>query len=91
MGGYGTLLTEVAEGVATIWLNRPDHRNAFGDGMAEELNAAFAAYEADDAVRAIVVTGSGRYFSAGADLSNRGGATFSSDEGKRRQEAEREA
>lgn len=90
MSSYQTLLTEVSEGVATIWLNRPDRRNAFGDGMAEELNAAFGAFDADDAVRAIVVTGSGRYFSAGADL-QRGGETFSSDEEKRKREAEQRA
>jgi enoyl-CoA hydratase/carnithine racemase len=72
---YTAILTKVEDGVATIWLNRPEHRNAFSTEMREELYAALAEFEADDAVRAIVVTGAGRYFSAGADLS-RGGSTF---------------
>jgi enoyl-CoA hydratase/carnithine racemase len=73
---YTAILTKVEDGVATIWLNRPEHRNAFSTQMREEMYAALAAFEADDAVRAIVVTGAGKYFSAGADLS-RGGTTFS--------------
>ncbi len=75
MSDYTAILTKVEDGVATIWLNRPEHRNAFSTEMREELHAALADFEADDAVRAIVVTGAGRYFSAGADLS-RGGSTF---------------
>jgi enoyl-CoA hydratase/carnithine racemase len=77
MSEYQTILTEVAEHVATIWLNRPEHRNAFSGDMTFELHEAFARFEADDEVRAIVVTGAGKYFSAGADLSRRGGQTFS--------------
>lgn len=76
MAAYTAILTKVEDGVATVWLNRPEHRNAFSREMREELYAALAAFEADDAIRAIVVTGAGRYFSAGADLS-RGGSTFS--------------
>jgi enoyl-CoA hydratase/carnithine racemase len=75
MSDYTAILTKVEDGVATIWLNRPEHRNAFSTEMREEMYAALADFEADDAVRAIVVTGAGRYFSAGADLS-RGGSTF---------------
>ena len=75
MSDYTAILTKVEDGVATIWLNRPEHRNAFSTEMREEMYAALADFEADDAVRAIVVTGAGRYFSAGADLS-RGGNTF---------------
>jgi enoyl-CoA hydratase/carnithine racemase len=75
MSDYTAILTKLEDGVATIWLNRPEHRNAFSTEMREELYAALAAFEADDAVRAVVVTGAGRYFSAGADLS-RGGSTF---------------
>jgi enoyl-CoA hydratase/carnithine racemase len=77
MSDYQAILTEVAEHVATIWLNRPEHRNAFSGEMTHELHEAFARFEADDEVRAIVVTGAGKYFSAGADLSGRGGQTFS--------------
>jgi enoyl-CoA hydratase/carnithine racemase len=75
MASFQTLLTDVSGRVATIWLNRPERRNAFSSVMTRELHDAFALYEADDDVRAIVVTGAGRYFSAGADL-ERGGDTF---------------
>jgi enoyl-CoA hydratase/carnithine racemase len=65
----------VADGVLTITLNRPDRLNAFTATMARELIAAFDAADADDDVRAIVVTGAGRGFCAGADLGG-GGGTF---------------
>lgn len=77
MTNYQTLLTDVSDKVATIWLNRPEHRNSFSPDMTRELYEAFGRFEADDGVRAIVVTGSGKYFSAGADLGRRGGSTFS--------------
>lgn len=66
---------DVADGVATITLNRPDRLNAFTGVMMEELIAAFDATDADDDVRAVVVTGAGRGFCAGADLGG-GGKTF---------------
>ncbi len=81
MPDYTAILTKSEDGVATIWLNRPEHRNSFSQQMRDELFTALAAFEADDAVRAIVVTGTGRYFSAGADLS-RGGSTFSGQRGQ---------
>ena len=62
--GYG-----VEDGVATITLNRPEKMNAFNGVMASELQAVFDATDADDAVGAVIVTGSGRAFCAGADLS----------------------
>ena len=65
----------VADGIATITLSRPDKLNAFTGTMMTELIAAFDATDADDAVRAVIVTGDGRAFCAGADLSA-GGATF---------------
>lgn len=58
----------VAEGVATITLNRPDVLNAFNSAMMRELLDLFNQADADDAVRAIIVTGTGRAFCAGADL-----------------------
>jgi enoyl-CoA hydratase/carnithine racemase len=67
---------EVADGVLTITLNRPDKLNAFTPTMFGELLAAFDASDADDDVRAVIVTGAGRGFCAGADLSAAGGATF---------------
>jgi len=81
---FETLLYDVADGVATITLNRPDRMNAFTTRMRDELIAAFDATDADDAVRAVIVTGAGRAFCAGADLAA-GGQTF--DYAERRDEA----
>ncbi len=62
-------------GVATITLNRPAQRNAVGDGMREELAAAYRRLDGDDTVRVIVLTGTPPAFCAGADL-GAGDATF---------------
>ncbi|HEX6460600.1 MAG TPA: crotonase/enoyl-CoA hydratase family protein [Thermoleophilaceae bacterium] len=72
---FEEILYEVEDHVLTITLNRPDRLNAFTVTMGQELIAAFDAADADDDVRAIVVTGAGRGFCAGADL-ERGGSTF---------------
>ena len=72
---YEQITAETADGVLTITLNRPDRLNAWTPVMGRELIAAFDAADADDAVRAIIVTGAGRGFCAGADLQG-GGATF---------------
>lgn len=75
-----TLIYDVADGVATITLNRPDRMNALTWEMSVELVDAFDRVDADDAVRAVIVTGAGdRAFCAGADLSG-GAATFDFDE-----------
>jgi enoyl-CoA hydratase/carnithine racemase len=74
MTDYENLRIEISDKVATIWLNRPERRNAFSTQMTYELHEAFAEFDADDEVRAIVVTGAGTYFSAGADLERPGGA-----------------
>lgn len=66
---------EVADRVATITLHRPEQLNAFTNTMMRELIAAFDLTDADDDVRAVIVTGAGRGFCAGADLSS-GGNTF---------------
>src|SRR5258705_10862454 len=66
---------EVADGVLTITLNRPDRLNAFTSTMGRELIEAFDRADADDEVRAVIVTGEGRGFCAGADLGG-GGETF---------------
>jgi enoyl-CoA hydratase/carnithine racemase len=73
--GYEQIRYEVVDGVATITLNRPDRLNAFTGKMAVELIDAFDHLDADDAVRAVVITGEGRGFCAGADLQG-GGSTF---------------
>ena len=72
---YAEILLEVADGVAVVTLNRPERLNAYTRTMGRELAEAFAACDADDAVRAIVVTGAGRGFCAGADMSA-GGVQF---------------
>lgn len=72
---FETLIYEVTDNVLTLTLNRPDRMNAFTNTMACELMEAFDRADADDAVRAIVVTGAGRAFCAGADLGS-GAATF---------------
>ncbi|NQV98034.1 MAG: crotonase/enoyl-CoA hydratase family protein [Acidimicrobiaceae bacterium] len=66
----------VSEQIATITLNRPERLNAFTTKMLHEIISAFDKSDADDDVRAVIVTGSGRAFCAGADLSS-GGDTFS--------------
>src|SRR5215217_7506570 len=66
---------EVADHVLTITLDRPDRLNAFTPTMAREVIEAFDRSDADDDVRAVIVTGAGRGFCAGADLGG-GGGTF---------------
>ena len=66
--GWQEILYKVEERVATITLNRPDRLNAWTTVMSGELREAFRAAEADDGVRAIVLTGAGRGFCAGADM-----------------------
>ncbi len=75
---YNTIKYEVADRILTLTLNRPDKLNAFTAEMMSELIDAFDKADADDEVRAIVVTGAGRAFCAGADLSA-GAATFDYD------------
>jgi len=72
---FETILYSVEDGVATITLNRPDRLNAFTTQMMLDMIAAFDATDADDAVKVVIVTGAGRGFCAGADLSA-GAATF---------------
>ena len=72
---FSEIRYEVADAVATITLNRPDRLNAFTATMMRELVDAFDRVDADDDVRAVVVTGAGRGFCAGADL-EAGGDTF---------------
>src|ERR1700752_1871060 len=66
---YETIRYEVAEQILTITLNRPDKLNAFTGQMMSEMLDAFDKADSDDNVRAVIVTGAGRAFCAGADLS----------------------
>ena len=77
--GYETLAYRVDDGVLTLTLNRPDQLNAFTVTMARELVDAFGRASRDDAAGAVVVTGAGRAFCAGMDLSV-GGNVFGLDE-----------
>ena len=65
---YTTLALDVRDGVAEITLNRPEAANALDAGMGRELHDAVLRCDADDAVRALIITGSGRFFCAGGDL-----------------------
>lgn len=67
---YETILFDLAGGVATITLNRPSKLNAFNDQMIGETTDAFKAAGRDEAVRCVVLTGAGRGFSSGQDLSD---------------------
>ena len=76
---YETILLDVAEGVATITLNRPQSLNAFNDQMIQETTAVFKQASRDKEIRCLVLTGNGRAFSSGQDLSdvNSRGDSFS--------------
>src|SRR5271155_3700289 len=63
------LIYDVAGGIATLTLNRPDKLNAWTAQMAAEVREAMEAAQADDNVRVIILTGAGRGFCAGADMS----------------------
>ena len=78
---FETLLYEVADGVATVTLNRPDRLNAVNTTVIRELVEAFDRADGDDGVRAVIVTGAGRAFCAGADLGG-GGSTFAGGPGR---------
>ena len=72
---FEQIIAEASDGVMTITLNRPDRLNAWTAKMADELIAAFDRADADDDVRAVIMTGAGRGYCAGADL-EKGGETF---------------
>ena len=75
---FKTITCEVEDGIFTLTLNRPEILNAFNRDMLDEMIEAFDQADADDDVRAIIVTGAGRGFCAGADLSS-GGDAFDAD------------
>lgn len=81
MSDYTAIRYLVDDGIATITLNRSEKMNAFTGAMMTEMIDAFDRIDADDAVRAVIVTGEGRAFCAGADLTpDSGGGPFSSDD-----------
>lgn len=82
---YETIRYEVEDSVLTLTLNRPDRLNAFNPAMLRELIDAIDRSDADDNIRAVIVTGAGRGFCAGADLSG-GADTFGQRSGPDRTE-----
>src|SRR5438876_10441692 len=81
---YQSLQIEIETGVATVWMNRPERHNAFDETLIEELTAAFAQLDQDPTVRAVVLAGRGKSFSAGADLNwMRKAASYSPEENLR--------
>ena len=68
---FNTILLDIAEGVATVTLNRPERLNAFTAEMHGELRDALARIKSDASVRALLITGAGRGFCAGQDLAER--------------------
>lgn len=72
---FETLLTKLEDGVLTVTMNRPDRLNAYNRQMFLDFMACFDRSDADDDVRAIIITGAGRGFCAGADLGG-GAKTF---------------
>lgn len=65
---YQSLQIEISNGIATIWMNRPDRHNAFDETLIAELDDAFRSLDDDARIRIIVLGGRGKSFSAGADL-----------------------
>ena len=74
---YEQILYELSDTTAVVTINRPDKMNTWNAGVASELSQALGQANMDDKVRAVVITGAGRAFCAGADL-ERGGETFAS-------------
>ena len=66
---YEDLRVEIADGVAVLTLDRPDQMNAFSGPMAASLAAAYRECDARDDVRAVILTGAGKAFCVGADMS----------------------
>src|SRR5690625_7513485 len=69
---FTTIRHEVEDGVLTVYLDRPDNLNAFTVQMADELGRTFVEVNDGDAIRAVIVTGSGRACCAGVDLCGEG-------------------
>ncbi|MGE0387385.1 MAG: enoyl-CoA hydratase-related protein [Gammaproteobacteria bacterium] len=70
---YEFISSEVADGIATLTLNRPDKRNMVTFRMADELRHALAVADRDDAVRVVILTGAGDYFCSGVEFSGTSG------------------
>jgi enoyl-CoA hydratase/carnithine racemase len=87
---YEEIACEIGERIATITLNRPDRLNAYTSTMRRELAAAFRQCDADDGVRVVIVTGAGRGFCAGADMSEGSNAFDRADREQYQEQVRRE-
>src|SRR2546427_13218958 len=81
---YQNILVSTEEGVAIVTLNRPDVLNALNQATMNELVDALEAFDRDDAVRCIVLAGSGGAFAAGAGIKEKAGATAGAKLGENR-------
>ena len=79
MSEYEDIRFDVSEGIATITLHRPDQMNSFSGKMGEELGQAYRRCDEDDEIRAAILTGAGKAFCVGADMTA-GAETFASQE-----------
>ena len=86
MAEFSTLNLEVKDGIAIITFARADKMNTFNPTVMREMIDAFDATDADDSVRAVIITGAGKAFCAGADLSSAGGDTFNFEKRKSTEE-----
>ena len=77
MSEYETIITESADGIGVITLNRPKALNALNTTLMNEVVAAAEQFDADPEIGAIVITGSERAFAAGADIKEMSDKTFS--------------
>ncbi len=87
---YEQIACEISDRIATITLNRPDRLNAYTSTMRRELAAAFRQCDADDGVRVVIVTGAGRGFCAGADMSEGSNAFDRADREQYQEQVRRE-
>lgn len=85
---FSTILYDVTDGVATVTFNRPESMNSWTPTMSDELAIALGQADADDAVRVVIITGTGRAFCAGADLSQ-GESGFAAGQAQGRPELKR--
>lgn len=71
---YETIILAIADGVATLTMNRPDTLNALNKQLIKDMTAALDKIEADDDIRCLLITGAGRGFCSGADLADPSGS-----------------
>jgi len=81
---YQTIILDIAEGIATLTLNRPERKNALDLSIRDEISDAVAKLRSDDAVRALILTGAGGDFCAGGDIRGMASVELSAEAGRQR-------